>query len=502
MLLDLKKQETIKIPKAKLDLNMCQHVNQISWLDAIVSGHYTKHPDNFVYIDLSENLYTVSLLAKIYPDATFYHNCKDEGSIERNLHVLNDNLLNNTVQYIYLGDTLSFCSKEKRTKLYQFIIDKLAPGGYVVISYEAATGWSEYQVILDLIKEMRSDSNIEADWLDKVFYELITLSLKKISIFKNKVFLDKLLVYLKSLTLTHLTKVLCSPEFYTFYPHQIHKGLNPDHKANFRFVGALPLIKNYVKLGLDQPQKEFVGNTEEMMMALQRHDLITMPFHNINVWQKNPDKDHPKGSILDFNLGCVSIFDKFSSIVKKGNLTFNFTDNIYTEIRQLLNKEFLSVDEIIKRTMHLVTSPQEIVNRLMLLVCGDQVRYSLQALPSRKITVNKQKMLAKIKFICPINQNMFSDIRRFLNEKGVVIHKNLSLIIPFDSKTSMIIAALTKIHENLVPQYCAEVWAEKSLENMDIQAIQKEFRSILLFFKRHYLGKFLELSLVDQVLVE
>jgi hypothetical protein len=67
----------------------------------------------------------------------------------------------------------------------------------------------------------------------------------------------------------------------------------------------------------------------------------------------------------------------------------------------------------------------------------------------------------------------------------------------------MVIAALTKLHESFVPHYCAEIWMQSSSQQDGALAqVQKEFKSILIFFKRHYFGKFLELGLIDQVLVD
>ncbi len=108
----------------------------------------------------------------------------------------------------------------------------------------------------------------------------------------------------------------------------------------------------------------------------------------------------------------------------------------------------------------------------------------------------------KLKFKDTHNQRIFSEIRRFLHESGIVIQPNSGLMIPFDQKTSMVIAALTKVHESVVPQYCAEIWMEYKQHTADLSAVQKEFKSILIFFKRHYFGKFLELGLVDQVLLD
>lgn len=64
----------------------------------------------------------------------------------------------------------------------------------MIIPYEATTGWAEYRVVLDLLKEItfRMVDSITPEWLDRVFYELSVLSLKKITALKNKAFLDKI----------------------------------------------------------------------------------------------------------------------------------------------------------------------------------------------------------------------------------------------------------------------------------------------------------------------
>lgn len=504
MLLGLKKQETLKIPARKYALNPHQYIESILWVDALTSGAYTKHPEDFIYVDKGSSAYTTSVLSKVYPKACFFHAQPQPLSSLKNLRTFHHtDIHSNSVHYMYIGEELSFFSDIQRDETYKFIQDKLASGGYVVIPYEATSGWAEYRVILDLLKEIKANikETLTSGWIDKVFYELESLALKKISTFKEKVFLDKLSYYLKSLDEEHLKSILCKEDFQTFYPYQIHKCLNQGTTSSFRFVGSLPLVRNYVKLGLDTHQKEFLGETTDLMMASQRQDLILMPFHRVDIWQKNSDDDGEKATISDFYLGCVSTFEQFPSKITKSHLTLNFMDAIYIHLRKLFNKGFMTIQEIVEHTRHLVRAPQEIVDRLMLLVVGDQVRYTLKN-PKASANAVPYQASNKIKFKHLENQEMFSDINRFYTEMGIVIHPESGLLIPFDQKTSMVIAAFTKVHEALVPRYCTEVWATYMGENLDISGAEKEFRSILLFFKRHYLGKFLELGLLDQVLVE
>lgn len=267
-------------------------------------------------------------------------------------------------------------------------------------------------------------------------------------------------------------------------------------------MGTLPVIRNYVKLGLSHDQKAFLGNVSDTLMATQRHDLITMPFRRVDIWQRTYDQDASiqTGTTADFYIGCLSEFDQFTSKVQKGHVTLNFTDALYTALRHYLNQGFLKIDEIVTATRHLVRSPQETVDRLMLLIAGDQVRYTLT--PPKFSTMDTPVKPSKLHFRYRPNQTMFSDMRLFFKEGGSVIEPISGLITPFDQKTSMVIAAFTKVHETMVPAYCAQAWLEHYSDTVDLLAVQKEFKSILIFFKQHYFGKFLELGLVDQVLVE
>jgi len=504
MLLGLKKQQILKMPERKYVLNPHQYIESILLVDALTSGFYTKHPADFVYVNRDNNTYTDSFLSKLYPDACFSHDPLGLADSSKNPGALQTDIPSNSVHYMYIGENISFYNESERTEIYRFIQDKLVPGGYVVIPYEATVGWSEYRVVLDLLTEI--NTNVKEDitsaaWLDKIFYELEDLAVKKIYTFKGKEFLNKLLYYLKSLNQEHLNNILCKKDFHTFYPYQIHQYLKQDSQYSFRFVGALPLIRNYVKLGLDAQQKAFLGETTDLMMASQRQDLISMPFHRVDIWQKNVDEVSEKGTISDFYFGCVSTFDQFPLKITKSHFTLNFMDAVYVHLRKLFNKRFMTIQEIVENTQHLVRAPQEIVDRVMLLVMGDQVRYTLTN-PLTSVNAIAYQPSQKIKFKHLENQEMFSDPKRFYTEMGIVMYHKAGMLIPFDQKTSMVIAAFTKVHESLVPQYCAEIWAGYIIENIDMVAVEKEFRSILLFFKRHYLGKFLELGLLDQVLVE
>jgi hypothetical protein len=500
----IKKQEILRTPPKSCGLNSYQVIETILWVDALVSGKYVKHPHNFNYAAMNDDIYTTAVLADAYPAAKFYQSHLQNFSPKQNLSILFSDILSQSIHYMYQGNTVSFANSVERSNLINSIHNNLAPGGYVVISYEGTVGWSEYKVVLDLLKEitLHMPDAVTHEWLDKVFYELSSLSLKKITVLKDNGFLNKLLNYLKSLDALHLEKVLKGTEFHTFYPSQIHQLLNKDNPGAFRFVGTLPVIRNYVKLGLDHDQKAFLGNVSDTLMATQRHDLITMPFQRADIWQRRYDQEASiqTGTTSDFYFGCVSDFDQFASKVQKGHVTLNFTDAIYAAIRKCLSNGFMTLDEIVNATRHLVRSPQETVDRLMLLIAGDQVRYTL----NKPILSNIDTRIkpAKLRFCHGVNQNMFSDMRRFFKEGGIVIEPSSGLIIPFDQKTSMVIAAFTKVHETLVPAYCAQMWAEYYNDSIDLPAVQKEFKSILIFFKQHYFGKFLELGLVDQVLVE
>lgn len=500
----LKKQEKIKLPPKQYIFNSTQLIDNVLWIDALVSGRYVKHPDNFTYADLSDCSYTTSFLAQSYSDALFYHQNLEHADCTKNLFNIPDIGLSQRLQYIYQGNTLSFANLDEHAKIFKFIQDNLAPGGYVIVPYEAATGWAEYQVVLDLLKEitLHMTDPITPEWLDRIFYDLNTLSAKKITALKNKAFLDKVLAYLKSLDSVHLEKILKGSDFHTFYPSQIRAALNSSNPGAFRFVGTLPTVRNYIKLGLDQEQKTFLGNTADMLMASQRHDLIMMPFQRIDIWQRTYDESAniQTGTTADFYFGCVSNFDQFASKVQKGHVTLSFTDAIYTAIRNCLNKKFMTIHEIVQQVRHHVRAPQEIVDRLMLLVMGDQVRHTLR--PPQLLDIDTRIKPTKLKFKDAQNQQMFSEVRRFFSESGIVIHPITGLVIPFDQKTSMVIAALTKVHESFVPQYCAEIWMDFKHQVADLPKVQKEFKSILIFFKRHYFGKFLELGLLDQVLVD
>lgn len=497
----VKKNERIKLPKIERYFNLQQGIDAISWVDALVSGRYIKSPAKFVYVDLSEDAYTASCLAKAFPLGNFYVLNLTNLHYLKNVFELQA-VPDHSVNYLYLGHTLSFSAESERKRLFEYISAKLAPGGYVVTPYEARVGWSEYRVVLDLLKELalHATDRITPDWLDKVFFQLNDLGAKQIKALKNKDFLNKLLTYFKSLSDAHLHKILKGDEFHTFYPYEVHHSLN-NTSAAFRYVGALPIFRNYLKLGLDSNQKEFLGDLKDLVMATQRYDLIGMPFFRMDIWQKNYEAGHLKeGTTSDFYFGCVSNFDQFANKVQRGLMTLNFVDPVFNAIRKLLNMDFFTLPEIIQQVGHLTRSPQEVVDRLMLLVMGDQIRYTLKKPP--KFDIDKNIKPTKLHFCFSDNQEMFSDIRRFLNEPGVIVEPISGLLIPFDQKMSMLISALTKVHESMAPQYCAEILTEHLQGQTDKVIIHKEFKSMLIFFKQHYLVKFLELGLIDQVLVK
>lgn len=498
----IKKNETITLPKLGQHFNLLQGVDTISWVDALVSGRYVKHTSGFVYVDMSDDAYTTALLAKAYLSSTFYVANVGQKLHQKNLLHLQD-VPDNSVHYLNLGHRLSFATEQERMRLFEFIDAKLAPGGYVIVPYEAKVGWSEYTVVLDLLKELtvHSKEPITSDWLDKVFYHLNDLGAKQIKALKNKDFLNKLLTYLKSLSDEHVMKVLKGEVFHTFYPFEVHRSLNTRASGVLRYVGTLPVFRNYLKLGLDSNQKGFLGDLKDLLMAAQRYDLIATPFFRMDIWQKSCGAESLEmGTTSDFYFGCVSHLEQFASKVQRGFMTLNFVDPIFNEIRKRLNKDFYTLSEIIQHVGHLARSPQEIVDRLMLLVMGDQVRYTLNKPYKSESDITTKP--SKLQFCFRDNREMFSDIRRFLKEGSVVIEPISGLLIPFDQKMSMLISALTKVHEAMAPQYCVDVVSEYLQDYPDKGIIHKEFKSLLIFFKRHYLVKFLELGLVDRVLVE
>ncbi len=501
MLFGLKKKPVFATKVKGVAFDPSQLIEPILWVDGVVSGGYQAPPSSAVYVNLSDEEKTTGCLSEMYPEWEFYAQKLQNGG-RKNLRLISALQPSQQVHYIYLGNKISFLAPREREVALEFVHKHLAPGGYVVVGYEAEAGWSQYKVVIDLIRELtlEQEEPIDLAWLDKVFFELYKLAELKISVFQNKKFLERLLNYLKSLPYDHLEKILKSKHFHTFYPNGVHKLLLGAHKEGLNFVGSLPISRNYLHLGLTSEQKQFLGSSEMSVMGAQRQDLILMPLHRMDIWKKPVEKINRQERLSNFYLGCISDFEYFPSNVQCGHLKINFSDAIYTKLREICGDGFKSINQIVNSAKTFAPSLQEIADRLMMLVMSGQVAYT-RTPPVVKQTRGALNKIGKLRFVHAENTARFSNIRSFITNIGVVVVPGKGMAIPFDQKTSAVMVALTKVHESFVPQYCAEAWKDYD-DSLDLEVIKQEFKSVLRFFKCHYLGKFLALGLLDQVLVE
>lgn len=501
VLLQLEKQDNLKSLKSVKYLKKYQLIENILWVSLITQGRSACLPEGFTYVSFSESVYTTNLLAQVHPKATFFINAPKHASESLNVKTftqLEDINLPIHVAYI---DNVSLLSPIEWLNIKNYLLGALAPGGCIVLGYESKIGWGEYNVVFDLIKLELAASNtgaITRKDLDSVFYYLQQLAEKNITLFANKVKLNRLFQHLKSVSVDDLNKLLFSPHLNTYYAHDMFQ---PQHDV--KYVGEMPMVNNYLHLGLTQEQKAFVGSyTENSLTAVERRDLITLPFLKMDVWSKcESDQPYKTMCAEDVYFGVYSIADRFPESVKIGNISFNFQGEAFTVLRAIFNAHgFLKISAILEKVSHLGLPAQIVVNQLMILVATEQLKVSF--FPSKTRAYEEANVKEyKLKFKHVMNQNMFSDMYKFFNESGVVIDPETHLVIPFDQRMCMVMAALTKVSVSFVAQYCAEAWCKKYEEDVKIQSITAEFKSILLRFKKHYFVKFLELNLIDQVLV-
>lgn len=501
-MLQLKKQNFLKAIKTSYYINNYQCLENIAWVALITQGKFAQFPENFVYVDFSSNSYTASLISETYPNAKVYTNQKPLVSTSNKIqNIMNIEEVSEPIHLVYI-DNISFISREDWFQMREALIKKVIPGGYIVLGHENKIGWEGFQVVADLIRgELMSlgRDRVTHQDLDNIFTYFNQLALKKISVFGDGSELKRFLTYLKTLSEVELSDLFLKKAPVTYTTSNVFQS-----DSGLHYVGSLPIVNNYIHLGLDGAQKDFVGSVSSSgLNAVERKDMISLPFFKTDIWQKN--RSEVNTSFLDINkvyFGVYSTLESFPHSLKVKNFTFDFKGSLNTALRGLLNeKGFLTLSEILANLKNVNEPEQVIVNQVMVLIAAGQIKVSLH--PSKYKALNRDQLLKnyKLKFKDVTNQNMFSDVYKFFHQQGVLVDKSTRLLIPFDSPMCMIMTGLTKVSSNLVAQYCAETWCEKYSEKIDISKVIAEFRSKLLKFEKHYLVKFLELNIADQVLV-
>lgn len=250
---------------------------------------------------------------------------------------------------------------------------------------------------------------------------------------------------------------------------------------------------------MSNAQKEFIGSADMSIVGAQRQDLVLMPLHRVDIWQRPADGHKERGELSDFYLGCLSDFDHFAPEVKAGHLKLKFSDAIYARLREACGQGFQTLEAIISQIIPFAKSSQEVANRLMLLVMGGQLSYTRT--PPKFSQSEHTDEIGKIRFLHAGNAARFANVEAFVHTTGSIAIDGCGMVIPFDQKTSAVMAALTKVHESMVAEYCADIWVRADT-SLDMDALVKEFKFVLGFFRRHYLGKFLAMGIVDRVLVD
>lgn len=500
--MQLEKQSILSKQLSSVELNPYQLLEHIFWVNLITQNGFYSLPEDFVYVDFSNNHYTINLMAKLYPNATFYVKGPTQHTKPSNVRCFNDvSEINIAIHFVYF-ENISTLSASDWVSLKDQLLPLLVNNGHIVVGHENKIGWDGFSALLDLIKlefTALNKKTITHQDLDSVFFYFNQLSDKKISIFENKTNLQRLLSYLKGLPLYKLNELILSSENTQYTTRSVFQKTE-----GVKYTGALPVVSNYIHLGLDEQQKEFVGNfNSNPVNAIERRDLISQPFFKMEIWEKNTGEAVQKLCGVDsLYFGVYSRADSFPNMLKVENVTFNFKGALLTKLRDVFNKHgFLKLEDVLFKLEGVDEPQQSIVSQIMVLVAAGQIKVALN--PS-KYKAHDNFALSKnykIKFKHAANQDMFSDVYKFLNESGVITDFSTRLLVPFDSKMSMLFSALTKVVSSIAPQYCAEIWCKNFGAESEINKVAAEFQAILLRFQKYYLVKFLELDLVDQVLV-
>ena len=358
-----------------------------------LNGHRPRDIDPaFTYCELgSGNGVTVTALAELYPQGSFYAIDFNNIHIDNSNALLTDTNLENVnfcktdfndlhslpgpdFDYIVMHGVYSWVNAETRGNICAFIASRLKDGGIVYLSYDSLPGWSAITPLRDMV--VAHTKNMSGDSLAKTragldFLEF--LKANKAAFFEDNPTAVEFLEQIKDFPLDYV-----SHEFYgdSVQPAYFQNVAHDMQSAGLVFLGSAIPHLNFIDLAVPSEFHDLLKKSSTRLEFETYGDFIRNQRFRRDVFIKSEEsmsEQEQEALLMSLPFGTICIQEDFKRSVAFGDVALNYVADLFENLIQELCTGAKSVNQLIQLSQFSAYQPALILDAIRFLTAGGQV---------------------------------------------------------------------------------------------------------------------------------
>jgi len=271
-----------------------------------------------------------------------------------------------TFDFLTLHGVFSWVSPEVREQILNVAKKHLAPGGLLLVSYNAMPGWAHLQPIRGILRQYAAlrEGDTTQRIRDALNY-LVFIRDKKAKYFEDNpgaaAYVDSLLKQ----DLRYLAHEYLNEHWTSFYFAEVATMFNA---AEMSFVGTLPIHTNFWDLCVRPEFQELFRTTSNRLVTESHKDFCANTAFRWDIYSKQPKIIENAQSRIDLIDGLFfhSLRDelKLPHRVNLGVVTSTVQGKLYETLLSILSHEALTLSQLVSHQQLMQKSPVEVIGAI------------------------------------------------------------------------------------------------------------------------------------------
>ena len=271
-----------------------------------------------------------------------------------------------TFDFLTLHGVFSWVSPEVREQIFAVAKKHLAPGGLLLVSYNAMPGWAHLQPIRGILRQYAAlrEGDTTQRIRDALNY-LVFIRDKKAKYFEDNpgaaAYVDSLLKQ----DLRYLAHEYLNEHWTSFYFAEVASMFNA---AEMSFVGTLPIHTNFWDLCVRPEFQELFRTTSNRLVTESHKDFCANTAFRWDIYSKQPKIIEDGQSRIDLIDGLFfrSVRDdlKLPHRVNLGVVTSTVQGDLYETLLSILSHEALTLSQLLSHQQLTQKVPAEVIGAI------------------------------------------------------------------------------------------------------------------------------------------
>ena len=311
-----------------------------------------------------------------------------------------------TFEFLTLHGVFSWVSPEVREQILALAKKQLAPGGLLLVSYNAMPGWAHLQPIRGILRQyaaLRQGDTTQR--ISDALNYLVFIRDKKAKYFEDNpgaaTYVDGLLKQ----DLRYLAHEYLNEHWTSFYFSEVASMFGT---AEMSFVGSLPIHTNFWDLCVRPEFQDLFRTTSNRLVTESHKDFCANTAFRWDIYSKQPQVIENTEARVDLIDGLFfrAIRDdlKLPHQVNLGVVTSTVQGNLYETVLSILAQEALSLPQILSHHRLFGNKPADVIRAIDAGVAMGLFEVSANPVPSTKGTVQSPPFVP-----LPFNQSVLKN---------------------------------------------------------------------------------------------